>query len=670
MTQRDPIDLSPDKEIYRSAAVDVTYVDAVEELVDNAIDNWTRVSRRTENVTIQIEVDGTKTIVRDDTGGLGEDQIHLLFALGETFQDEVPQSIGAYGIGAKKAIVRLGENAIIRSRERGADVGIGFEVDREWMESDSWEVNPIEFPEMEEGVTEIVVESDEEIWDEERTETLDQQLGKTYAKFLDGRVPQGGSVDVKLGDEEIEAGDDIPWSFTPFDGHHPRRYEGIELNHSNLSEPVTMDVTVGHMTGQDSNMSGTDFYCQNRLVLESDTGETGGYGSTADNKIGNFTNQNNRLKVVVELNTEGDSSDLPWNGQKSDIDAYHPVTRAVHDWLKRLVKPYFQADAGKLKVGYVEPYGQESDLAANSGQVDTLDYSGRQRMGSGLEHKPDSTLSNVKEMESKVAKHAREGIYYTGIDQNKQPAYEERLIKTSNADDLSELETIEKLDDDEADEDEPAGEFDHIDNVLADVNGAGQTRRDNLYAAGFKTRSDLQDASVEDLTSVSRVGVSIAESIKEAVSSEEDGEIRNQDDSSENNEGEQEDQTEREGGKEDQTRTSGSDEKEVSDEESQQVERPENKRLSLESPDSENQNSSPESGGTEDSSAGQSSIETTEPQTDDDVVRLRLNLEPNTYENICRGIGVPDTADNEQVAEVLSEKLKAIFGPAVIEADD
>jgi hypothetical protein len=337
MSDRDHIDLSPDKEIYRSAAVDVTYIDAVEELVDNAIDNWTRVSRRTDDIDVEIEAAEGRTVVRDNTGGLGEDQIHLLFALGETFQREVPGSIGAYGVGAKKAIVRLGENATIRSRERGADVGVGYRVDEEWMNSSDWEVEPLEFPDMDEGVTEIIVESDQDIWDEERTQALEEELSKTYAKFIDGRVLQGGSVDIIVNSEELQPGDSIPWSFTPFDGQHPRRYEGIELDNESLSEPVTMDVTVGHMTGQKSGLAGTDFYCQNRLVLESDTGETGGFGSTADNKIGNFTSQDNRLKVVVELNTEGDSSDLPWNSQKSDIDAYHPVTRAVHDWLRRLV---------------------------------------------------------------------------------------------------------------------------------------------------------------------------------------------------------------------------------------------------------------------------------------------------------------------------------------------
>jgi len=144
------VDLSPNKEIYRSAAVDVNPIDAVEELNDNALDNWARVSHRVDNMTIDITAEDTLTRVRDDSGGLEADDIRLLFALGETFQQEVAGSIGSYGIGAKKALVRLGEERIVKSRARGADTGVGFRVNEEWLDSNDWEVELEEFPDLEE----------------------------------------------------------------------------------------------------------------------------------------------------------------------------------------------------------------------------------------------------------------------------------------------------------------------------------------------------------------------------------------------------------------------------------------------------------------------------------------------------------------------------------------
>lgn len=667
MSDRDHIDLSPDKEIYRSAAVDVTYIDAVEELVDNAIDNWTRVSRRTDDIDVEIEAAEGRTVVRDNTGGLGEDQIHLLFALGETFQREVPGSIGAYGIGAKKAIVRLGENATIRSRERGADVGVGYRVDEEWMNSSNWEVEPLEFPDMDEGVTEIIVESDQDVWDEERTQALEEELSKTYAKFIDGRVLQGGSVDIIVNSEELQPGDSIPWSFTPFDGQHPRRYEGIELDNESLSESVTMDVTVGHMTMQDSELAGTDFYCQNRLVLESDTGETGGFGSTADNKIGNFTSQNNRLKVVVELNTEGDSSDLPWNSQKSDIDAYHPVTRAVHDWLRRLVKPYHQSDAGKMRVDYVAPYDKDAEEAANNGEIDSLDYSGRQRVGSGLEHKPDTDLPELKDMESMVKEHASKAIHYQGVEQQKEPAYERRLRSVASVDELSELDAVEDLtelkgyDDTGSGSETEATEFDHIDDVLSDVDGAGQARRDNLYTEGFETRSDLEEASVDELSSVDGIGQSVAESIKQAVAPEE-----TQQGDNEGPEAQPKDEEVQED-----TVDSDVDPLEGQDTVDSDTDPLEGEDVSTDV--GSGLDEAVEDGDLEDD-GGLTSVEDADQEVgnevDEDIVRLHLNFDPDTYEDIRSGIGLPEDASTNEVSDVLREKLKAMFGPAVPPADD
>ncbi len=643
MSKKEQIDLSPDKEIYRSAAVDVSYLDAIEELIDNAIDNWTRTSRRTDDVTISIEADGSITKVRDNTGGLGQEQIHMLFALGETFQTDVPNSIGAYGIGAKKAIVRLGESASIKSRAQGADVGTGFRVNKDWLNSDDWKVDPLEFPGLEEGVTEIAVESEQEVWDEDRLAALSKQLGKTYGKFIQGDMPQGGSVTIELNDDPIEPGNDIPWSFTPFDGHHPRRYEGIELYHSSLTEQVQMNVTVGHMRNQDSGLSGTDFYCQDRLVLESNTAETGGFGSSAENKIGNFTNQNNRLKVIVELKTEGDSSDLPWDGQKSDIDAYHPVTRMVHDWLRRIVKPYFKADAGKLRKPYVDSYTPDSDEAANDGEIQALDYSGRERMGSGTKHKAKSNIPRVNEVEKMVKKHAAEEIKYTGnLADDEIPAYETRLKQEADVD-FEKLENIESLD--ELEEDEVGNEdenetieddFTHIDNVLEDVEGAGESRRNNLYTAGYETVGDLRAASTDDLTAVDGVGRRVAESIKEAVS--EDSPEKEEHDIDLEIDGETNRQ-ETDDGQND---------------------------ADTDSEDTIEHGGSTDGEGSESSQFGNGAGHVER----DGEVTVPLVFDEDTYELVRRQVGSPDDANVEDVGEILAMKIETMYVNEHITADD
>jgi hypothetical protein len=307
-----------------------------------------------------------------------------------------------------------------------------------------------------------------------------------------------------------------------------------------------------------------------------------------------------------------------------------------------------------MKVDYVAPYDKDAEEAANNGEIDSLDYSGRQRVGSGLEHKPDTDLPEVKDIESMVKEHASKAIHYQGVEQQKKPAYERRLMSVASVDELSELDAVEDLTELEEHDDTGSGseteatEFDHIDDVLSDVDGAGQARRDNLYTEGFETRSDLEQASVDELSSVDGIGQSVAESIKQAVAPEETQQ--------EDNEGP---------------------EAQPEDEEVQE-DTVDSDANSLEGEDVSTDvgsglDEAVEDGELEDDE-GLTSVEDADQEAgnevDEDIVRLHLNFDPDTYEDIRSGIGLPEDASTNEVSDVLREKLKAMFGPAVPPADD
>lgn len=633
------INLAPGKEVYKSAAVDVSYVEAVKELVDNAIDNWARVSRRADDVVIDVEAAEGHTVVQDDTGGLPPEDINVLFALGETLQEKVPGSIGAYGIGAKKAIVRLGNKATVKSRTDGESPGVGFTVDQNWLESEDWRVELEEYTDLPPRATVVEVHSDENIWnetqedsgEESRIEALRRELGETYAKFIRG-TKQGGSVTIRLNGDAIEPMDKVDWSYSPFDGMYPRRYENIELDHSSLTEPVQMDVTVGFMREQNSELGGTDFYCQDRLIIKSNQDEAGGYGSTSENKIGKFTDHKSRLRVIVELHTLGDSSDLPWDGQKASIDSYHPVTRMVHDWLRRLVKAYFALGAGKVYQPYVGPYRAKSEFAANDAEIVALDYAGRERVGSAPEHKPDTSRPQVKEVERLVHQHAQQGIKDPDALETWQiPAYKARLESKADVpyEDLPVGEEVEEQTQEVVTDDG----FQHLDDVLADVDGAGESRREALFEAGFRTKENLQDANKQELMAVDDVGERLADAILDAV-----GDNSIEEDSSE-----------------EQSQLTDADREESQDEdvddESSSVE--------------ENQEADETHGATE--SEG---METTEPKdtlksSDEDQVVVPVKLEQDEFEEILRKIGLSEDADLEEIGEALRTKLVSMYATPV-----
>jgi hypothetical protein len=511
------IDLSPNKQIYRSAAVDVSPVDAIEELVDNALDNWMRTSQRVDDIEIDIKADGGYTRVTDDTGGLSRDRIKHLFALGKTFQHEVNGAIGAYGIGAKKAIVRLGDDRVVKSRARGAEKGYGFTVDEDWLDSDDWSVTIEKFDDMGESKTELIMKTDERIWDDSILKQLQTQLGKTYKLFLDGSIPDAGRVNLKVNGDPIKPSNNPDWSYTPFDGLHPRRYENIELYPKSIDSPVRMDVTVGLMREGRENDSGTRIYCQDRLVTDNEYGEVGGYGKIGRNRIGSsdFTHHNNRLVVIVELNTKGDGSELPWDAQKSTIDPHHVVSRAMYHWLTRIVTPYFDAHKDKVKKAFVHPYKQDSEYAVNGGEIEVLDYSGQQNVND----KPNNDLDDIQRVMRLAEGYAEKGFkYYGDIEEAFKPAFDAHFEnnydpKEHDGMPVEEVPVRQNVDEDE--QIDLKGQEEQLTDLVNSVSGAGPTKKETLMQAGYISLEDIADASINELSGADGVGRRLAKRLKE-----------------------------------------------------------------------------------------------------------------------------------------------------------
>jgi hypothetical protein len=507
------IDLSPGKDVYQSAAADVHTIDAVKELVDNALDNWTRMSQRADNLTIEIEANNGRTRVQDNSGGLDPDRIHTLFALGRTFQDEIPTSIGAYGIGAKKAIMRLaninGEGqATVKSHARGEGEGVGFSIDAHWMASDAWTVEQETF-DMDEGSTVVDVGSGGEVWTDERVEDLKQALSTTYQRFLGGEATQGGGLSIVVNGEELGVPDATPYSFTPFDGMHPRRYEGIELQPEGVEQPIEMDVTVGLMAKADAQHAGVDWYCQDRLVIEGDRSEASGFGEVRKGGMGSWTAHHNRLHVVVELRTEGNTALLPWGTTKNSIDPYDRVTRAVQGWLKRIVKPYYRLNTNRVPRAFVEPYTSEHPDAANQGVVDVLDYAGYER----VVHKPDTDTPRVKTVEEQARLHAEEGVrYYGDLDAAEEEAYEQQL-RMFHGEDVDEMPIVDRFETDDTAVIDQVG----IGEITERVPGFGEKKAERLMGAGYETLGDVHNVTAEALTEAQGIGMGLATRIHDAV---------------------------------------------------------------------------------------------------------------------------------------------------------
>lgn len=416
------IQLTPTKDAYAAIKADVDANAAFKELVDNALDNAQRQGRDTVTVEIAQSTDNNgdvELVIKDDSGGLKPSELSMMFALGESEKDDIEGSIGAFGIGAKKALMRLGTGFTVRSRHQDEATGYGYTIDPDWLEDNNeWSV-PVKEVDLEAGTTELRIHSPNLNW-QKIQEDLATDLRETYDLFLRGEAPV--TLRLLFPNEENTSTKPLKprargsYSYTPWDELYPRRYEGIILTPDGISSPVYMNVEIGLLVTGNENQAGIDWVCQHRIVERASRDEVSGFGE----ELPKFKlSKHKRLKGRVELFTKGDASELPWNSDKSRIHARHAVTDAARNILEKIIYRYMKAGYGEVEPAFFEPYPERSSHAANNGNIQTVSLTDRyQRYRRGeiqqvqINEKPAKGFSQIRDMQETVEAFAHLGITY------------------------------------------------------------------------------------------------------------------------------------------------------------------------------------------------------------------------------------------------------------------
>jgi hypothetical protein len=416
------IELIPKKETYKAVKADVDANAASKDLIDNSIDHAKRQNRSKTQVELRYHPgdDGDEKLVfRDYSGGLKLAELSMVFALGESEKDDIPGSIGAFGIGAKKALMSLGKEFTIRSRHTDAETGHEYTIDQDWLaDDDQWTVEATE-TEMEAGTTELHIRDLNVDWQDIRDD-LCEDLCQTYALHLRGEtaVTLVLIVDDAVGEDDdvITAPPQPAFSHTPWDGLYPRQYTGIVLDPSRISTPVHVTITVGLLATGDRNEAGVTWVCQNRVVEKANRDRVSGFGD----KLPTFDlSKHKRFHARIELRTDGDAAEIPWTSDKSQIHARHPVTQAAQDWLAKTVRRYMRASYGTVDPEFFEPYTDADRYAANDGTIQVVDLGSKfdqKRRGDlkqiQIRDKPEKGFPQVTKMQQVADAHAHLGIKY------------------------------------------------------------------------------------------------------------------------------------------------------------------------------------------------------------------------------------------------------------------
>lgn len=350
---------SPTKEFFVSMLTrDIALQDAILDLLDNCVDGILR-SGGVDLASAQPYAGFKATItlspdyfeIVDNCGGIPLETAKLYaFAMGRPAAakaEKAPATVGMYGIGMKRAIFKIGTNALVESRH---DTGFSVEFTPDWMASDNWDALPIREIDADKlatkGTSITVMTVNEEVKSAFRdTEWIDD-FRKVVARHYSIIIEKGFAV--LVGDGTAEA---TPIIGEPFrllrtaqtDGSAiaPFVYSGklgevdVEIYAGLYRELLTSDeADQEEETRGTSDDAGWTVACNDRVVVWKDKTRLTGWGEAT---VPNYHGQFIAITGIVLLHCD-DPTKLPLTTTKRGIDAASNVYSEAKDLMREATK--------------------------------------------------------------------------------------------------------------------------------------------------------------------------------------------------------------------------------------------------------------------------------------------------------------------------------------------
>lgn len=354
---------SPTKGFFvRMLTRDIELGDAILDLLDNCLDGILR--------TVEGDIDGDRPyrgyravlkmspkefVIEDNCGGIPlETAEKYAFAMGRPpdAPDDAPATIGMYGIGMKRAIFKLGTNAVVESRF-GDEDGFWVEFTPDWMSTDGWEdltvygLNEAQRPEVR-GTRISVLELGEEarsyFSDPQRIEEFRLTVSRHYALI----IAKGFDVVIKSPDQP-DAGPIEPKAFELLKseddwskpGLHPFALQGmidgvtVEM-YAGLYRPLLSqrEIETEEEGRGSSDDAGWTVACNDRVVIWKDKTRLTGWGEAT---VPNYHGQFIPITGIVLLRAD-DPTLLPLTTTKRGLDASSNVYSEVKDLMRAATK--------------------------------------------------------------------------------------------------------------------------------------------------------------------------------------------------------------------------------------------------------------------------------------------------------------------------------------------
>jgi hypothetical protein len=342
------IDGSPTKQFFLSVMVkDVLIEDAIIDLIDNSIDGARRLrgTGSYDNLRVNLNATANEFLIEDNCGGFDINTARhyaLRFGRDKEVKKNEAGIIGEFGVGMKRALLKMGRKIDIESITRTESFKIFIDVDK-WIKEKDWEFS---FSELKTGLN----NADEMCGTKITVSSLYTGISAEFSSqlFL-------SRLKILVEETQVE---NINRGLEINVGSYKANSSIFTLRVGKEFKPIYVEKTIASVNGKgqrskvkvriyagvaDSHPDSAGWYisCNGRTIISADKSDRTGWGVKEDgSKIPSYHNQYSKFRGYVFLEAD-DTNSLPWNTTKTSVDTDHPLYRQVKLEMASCMKSVF-----------------------------------------------------------------------------------------------------------------------------------------------------------------------------------------------------------------------------------------------------------------------------------------------------------------------------------------
>lgn len=349
------VDASPSKSFFVTMLTrDISLEDAILDLIDNCVDGIIRTSENTrssrsktpyKNYKAEIHFDSNTFSISDNCGGIPWRFHDYAFKMGRPAdrKDENLPTVGAYGIGMKRAIFKMGFESLIQTQFKNENYEI--EINKDWILGDTWGLIAKQSSDRmaEDGTIIIIEDLLPDVSDQFSKTTFSENLIKKIESHYARIISKG--LEIKINNTSVEPKPiefhfKIPSgkssSITPY--LFTSQVEGVDIFISvGIREPIPSQSEIEDEQSElrySRDLAGWTVICNDRVVLYCNKDEETGWGEAG---VPKYHNQFIAISGIVEFSSN-DATKLPTTTTKRGIEhssrLYAQVKNRMREGLK------------------------------------------------------------------------------------------------------------------------------------------------------------------------------------------------------------------------------------------------------------------------------------------------------------------------------------------------